>query len=157
MPWVRFENAWTAQRADEILASVGLTEYAETPAAELSTGLRRITDLAIQVAVRPKLVLLDEPTAGLAQREAEAFVPLLRRLVAELGASVLIVEHDMPVILGVTDRIYCLELGTVIAEGSPDAIRNDSRVIASYLGTTDSAAAMRSDALDASAAGRRAP
>jgi ABC-type branched-subunit amino acid transport system ATPase component/branched-subunit amino acid ABC-type transport system permease component len=150
MPWVRSANADTAKRADAILESLGLLAYAETPARELSTGLRRITDLAIQVALRPKLLLLDEPTAGVAQREAEAFVPLLRRLTADLGTSVLIVEHDMPVILSVTDRIYCLELGQIIAEGEPDEIRQDPNVIASYLGTGDGVAVQRSGPLTAS-------
>jgi ABC-type branched-subunit amino acid transport system ATPase component len=134
MPWVRLENAWTRARAVEILESLGLMDYADTAAVELPTGVRRICDLAVQIAVQPRLLLLDEPTAGLAQRESEAFVPLMRRLSSDLGTSVLIVEHDMPVILGVTDRIYCLELGRVIAEGTPDEIRQDPRVIESYIG-----------------------
>ena len=81
------------------------------------------------------MLLLDEPTGGVAQREAEAFGPLIVRIQRELGAAMLVIEHDMPLIMGISDRVYCLEAGHVIAEGPPAAIRDDPRVIASYLGT----------------------
>ena len=71
------------------------------------------------------MLCLDEPTAGLAQRETEAFGPLIIGIRAELDASVLVIEHDMPLIMGISDRVYCLELGAVIAEGAPDEVRND--------------------------------
>ena len=82
---------------------------------------------------------MDEPTAGLAQRETEAFGPLLINLRQELDASILIIEHDMPLIMSISDRVYCLESGTVIAHGDPDEVRNDPLVISSYLGTDDRA------------------
>jgi ABC-type branched-subunit amino acid transport system ATPase component len=88
---------------------------------------------------------LDEPTAGVAQREAEALVPLLHGIRRELDASVLIIEHDMPLVMEISDRIYCLEAGAVIAEGEPQSVRNDPLVIDSYLGTDDRAI-RRSDA-----------
>ena len=91
------------------------------------------------MAARPKVVLLDEPTAGVAQREAEAFGPLLRQIRAELDCAILIVEHDMPLLMGLCDRMYALETGRVIAEGTPDDIRQNPRVVASYLGTEESA------------------
>ncbi len=82
---------------------------------------------------------LDESTAGVAQRETEAFGPLLVRIRAELGASMLVIEHDMPLIMAISDRVYCLEAGRVIAQGAPEAVRNDPAVIASYLGTDERA------------------
>jgi ABC-type branched-subunit amino acid transport system ATPase component len=85
------------------------------------------------------VLLLDEPTAGVAQREAEAFGPLVRSLAAEIGASVLLIEHDMPLVMGISDRISCIEVGRTIACGAPEDIRRDPLVIASYLGTDDGA------------------
>jgi ABC-type multidrug transport system ATPase subunit len=118
----------------EILTSFGLADRADSRVSELSTGMRRICDLAAVVATEPSIVLLDEPTAGLAQREVEEFAPLLRRLRDDYGCSMLVVEHDMPMLMSLCDRIYCLEEGRVIAEGTPDEVRSDPRVIASYLG-----------------------
>ena len=145
-PWVRVSERRSRRAADDILDRFGLTPWADARAAELSTGTRRICDLAAQVATQPKLILLDEPTAGVAQREAEAFGPLLRQIRDELDCSVLIVEHDMPLLMGLCDRVYALEAGRVIADGTPDAIRNDARVVASYLGTEE-VAITRSGAL----------
>ena len=136
-PWVRFTERRTRVRADELIERLGLAAWANHPTGELSTGTRRICDLTAQMAARPKLLLLDEPTAGVAQREAEAFGPLLRRIRDELDGSILIIEHDMPLMLALADRIYCLEAGRVIAEGTPEEIRNNPRVIASYLGTDE--------------------
>ena len=86
------------------------------------------------------MLCLDEPTAGVAQRETEAFAPLVRRIRSELGAGILLIEHDMTVIMGVSDRVYCLESGSVISAGTPDEVRNDPLVVASYLGTASEAA-----------------
>ncbi len=85
------------------------------------------------------MICLDEPTAGVAQRETEAFAPLITRIQAELGASLLVIEHDMPFVMSISDRVYCLETGTIIAEGPPDQVRHDPRVVASYLGTDERA------------------
>jgi ABC-type branched-subunit amino acid transport system ATPase component len=106
---------------------------------ELSTGTRRIVELGALIALDSKLLLLDEPTAGVAQRETEAFGPLIQTIQRELGASILIIEHDMPMVMSISDRIYCLEAGRVIAEGDPQAIRTNPAVIASYLGTDERA------------------
>jgi ABC-type branched-subunit amino acid transport system ATPase component/ABC-type branched-subunit amino acid transport system permease subunit len=144
-PWLRMAERHKQERADAVLAQLGLTERADTLVGELSTGMRRVCDLAAVVAAAPAIVLLDEPTAGLAQREVEAFAPLLRDLRDRVGASVLIVEHDMALMMALCDRIYCLEAGRVIAEGTPDEIRADPRVVASYLGA-DPAAVERSGA-----------
>ncbi len=115
----------------------GLTPWADALLSELSTGTRRICDLAAQVVAEPKLLLLDEPTAGVAQREAEAFGPMIRGIRDDLGCAILIVEHDMPLLMGVCDRVYAMEAGRVIAEGTPTEIRDDPAVIASYLGTDE--------------------
>jgi ABC-type branched-subunit amino acid transport system ATPase component len=86
-----------------------------------------------------RVLCLDEPTAGIAQRETEAFGPLMLRIRDELHASLLVIEHDMPVIMGISDRVYCLEAGAMLSVGAPEAVRNDPRVIASYLGTDERA------------------
>jgi ABC-type branched-subunit amino acid transport system ATPase component/ABC-type branched-subunit amino acid transport system permease subunit len=138
-PWAQVAEVRTRMAADEIIDRFGLRPWADTLTSELSTGTRRICDLAAQVAAGPELLLLDEPTAGVAQREAEAFGPLLRRIRDELDCSVLIVEHDMPLLMGLCDRVYAMESGRVIAEGTPVEIRNNLRVVESYLGTGETA------------------
>ena len=136
----RLDRAVRGQ-ADEILAFLGLGPFGERFISELSTGTRRIVELGCLMAAEARLLCLDEPTAGIAQRESEAFGPLLLRLREELSASLLVIEHDMPLVMAISDRIYCLEAGVIIAEGPPDAVRNDPRVIASYLGTDEQAIA----------------
>jgi ABC-type branched-subunit amino acid transport system ATPase component len=127
------------READEIIDYLGLGRYADTLMAELSTGTRRIVELASLIALDSKLLLLDEPTAGVAQKETEAFGPLIRSIQQDLGSSILIIEHDMPMVMSISDRIYCLEAGAVIAEGTPLEVRNNPAVIASYLGTDERA------------------
>jgi ABC-type branched-subunit amino acid transport system ATPase component/ABC-type branched-subunit amino acid transport system permease subunit len=123
--------------ADDILAALGLGDAADQPAAALSTGTRRLVELAGQLALGARVVLLDEPTAGLSQHETEAFGPRLREIQRDLDAAVLLIEHDMPLVMSVSDRVYCLEAGLVIAEGSPAQVRADPLVIATYLGADD--------------------
>jgi ABC-type branched-subunit amino acid transport system ATPase component len=134
-PWVRASESDSRREAESIVERFGLSAWRDVLVSDLSTGTRRICDLAAQVAARPNLLLVDEPTAGVAQREAEAFGPLLRRIRTELDCAVLIVEHDMPLLMGLCDRIYAMELGQVIASGTPDEILAHPKVIASYLGT----------------------
>jgi ABC-type branched-subunit amino acid transport system ATPase component len=124
---------------ERLMKMTGLTDYAERRASQLSTGTRRIVDLTCILAQRPQLLCLDEPTAGVAQRETEVFGPLLRRIQDELGCSILLIEHDMPLILSLSDVVYAMESGRVIASGDPDTVKNDPRVVASYLGTTEEA------------------
>jgi ABC-type branched-subunit amino acid transport system permease subunit/ABC-type branched-subunit amino acid transport system ATPase component len=125
--------------ADDVIAFLGLGRYANHPIASLSTGSRRIVELACLLAQEARLLLLDEPTAGVAQREAEAFGPLIASLRKELDATVVIIEHDIPLVSSMSDRLYCLALGEVIAEGTPDAVRTDPAVVAAYLGTDERA------------------
>ena len=147
-PWVRTTERQVEREARTIVKRFGLEYWADTQTSQLSTGTRRICDLAAQVAAKPKLLLLDEPTAGVAQREAEAFGPLVAGIRSELDCAILIVEHDMPLLMGLCDRMYALEAGAVIAEGTPDEIRHNPRVVASYLGT-QAVAISRSGAVDA--------
>jgi ABC-type branched-subunit amino acid transport system ATPase component/branched-subunit amino acid ABC-type transport system permease component len=144
-PWVRITERQVRREARQLAERFGLGPWADVQTSQLSTGTRRICDLAAQVATRPKLLLLDEPTAGVAQREAEAFGPLVSDIRDELDCAILIVEHDMPLLMSLCDRMYALEAGAVIAEGTPEEIRHDPRVVASYLGT-DEAAISRSGA-----------
>jgi ABC-type branched-subunit amino acid transport system ATPase component/ABC-type branched-subunit amino acid transport system permease subunit len=134
-PWLRRSERAKRARALVTLDEFGLADRADSLTGELSTGMRRVCDIAGVAAAAPTVVLLDEPTAGLAQREVEEFAPMLRQMRDRYGASVLLVEHDMPLMMSLCDRIYCLEAGKVIAEGTPAEIRANPRVIASYLGT----------------------
>ena len=121
--------------ADDLIDFLGLGSYADRSIAELSTGTRRIVELASLLALDARVLCLDEPTAGLAQRETESFCPLIQAVQSELHATVILIEHDMPLIMSLSDRVYCLESGSVIATGSPAEVRADPAVIASYLGT----------------------
>jgi ABC-type branched-subunit amino acid transport system ATPase component len=143
-PSLRAERRKEVEAA-ELISFLGLERYADFFVSDLSTGTRRITELACLGALRPRMILLDEPTAGVAQREAEAFGPLIVSIASELGATLVLIEHDIPLVMSISDRVYCLEAGAVISEGKPDIVRKDPRVIAAYLGT-DERAIRRSDA-----------
>jgi len=132
----RADEAAVAARADEVLELVGLSAHADKPAMELSTGMLRLCELAAVVSLRPRLLLLDEPSSGIAQKETEALGPLLRRLAGYLGATVLLIEHDMPLIMGISDRMVAMAQGRVIAQGTPAEVREDPQVLTSYLGAT---------------------
>jgi ABC-type branched-subunit amino acid transport system ATPase component/ABC-type branched-subunit amino acid transport system permease subunit len=137
-PTNRWERAKRTD-ADDILDLLQLGAHANQRIEDLSTGTRRVVELACLVANGAKVLLLDEPTGGIAQREAEAFVPVVQRIQRDLDASMLVIEHDMPMIMAISTRIYCLEAGRVISSGAPHAVGNDPLVIASYLGTDDRA------------------
>ena len=130
-----------AAEVDRLVETMGLGAYREKLTGELSTGTRRIVDLACIMAQDPEVLLLDEPSGGIAQRETEALGPLLRKVRDDTGCSILIIEHDMPMLRGLCDRLVALELGAVIAEGAPEEVLTHPAVIASYLGTDDSAIA----------------
>ena len=134
-------------RADRLL---GLGRYGDSYISDLSTGTRASS--SSPVCWRSMLCVVPGRAAGLAQRETEAFGPVIIDIRRQLDASVLVIEHDMPLIMGISDRVYCLELGVVIAEGQPDQVRNDPAVIASYLGTDERAIARSGSAGEASPA-----
>jgi branched-chain amino acid transport system ATP-binding protein len=130
---VRLEEdvAWTVADLVELM---NLGAYRDKFVRELSTGTRRIVDLAMAIAHDPRVLLLDEPSSGIAQRETEALGPLLQRIRQEAGCALLVIEHDMPLITSVSNRIVALELGHPIAEGTPEEVVRDPQVVASYLG-----------------------
>jgi len=130
-----------AVRVEELIELMGLGDYRWSFVRELSTGTRRVVDLACLVAHRPAVILLDEPTSGIAQREVEALAPVIRRLRDEMGASLVIVEHDIPFVSDVSDRLLALEQGRVITTGPPADVLAHPDVIESYLGTSGAAIA----------------
>ena len=126
-------------KVDELIELMGLGAFREKLTGELSTGSRRIVDLACILAQDPKVLMLDEPSGGVAQKETEALGPLLLRVRDHTGCSLLVIEHDMPLLRSICDRMVALELGGVIAEGTPEEVLEHPRVIESYLGTDESA------------------
>jgi len=127
------------QKVDELVELMGLGAFREKLTGELSTGSRRIVDLACILAQEPRVLMLDEPSGGVAQKETEALAPLLLRVREHTGCSILVIEHDMPLLRAICDRMVALELGGVIAQGTPDEVLAHPRVIESYLGTDESA------------------
>jgi branched-chain amino acid transport system ATP-binding protein len=126
-------------KAEELLEVMGLGSFREKLTGELSTGSRRIVDLACILAQDPQVLMLDEPSGGVAQKETEALGPLLLRVREHTGCSVVVIEHDMPLLSTICDRMIALELGGIIAEGTPAEVLEHPAVVESYLGTDESA------------------
>ena len=139
LPAVYDDEERTALRVHELIELMNLGDYQNSFVRELSTGTRRVVDLACIAAHRPVMVLLDEPSSGIAQREVEALAPVLRRLRDEMGASLLVIEHDIPLISSISDRLVALDQGAVLAEGPPADVLNHADVIESYLGNNAAA------------------
>jgi len=134
-PWVRREEREVRERAREVLRYVGLDdEVMEHVAANLSYGDQRRVEIARALASEPSLLLLDEPTAGMNPQESASLTAFMERLRDERGLTILLIEHDMKVVMGVSERITVLDHGEKIAEGKPEEIREDPRVIQAYLG-----------------------
>ena len=134
LPAVLESERDVAYTVDDLIELMNLQAFRDKFVSELSTGSRRIVDLAMAIAHDPAVLLLDEPSSGIAQRETEALGPLLQHIQAETGCAMLVIEHDMPLITSVSDQIIALDLGTVIVQDRPDAVISDPRVVSSYLG-----------------------
>jgi ABC-type branched-subunit amino acid transport system ATPase component/ABC-type branched-subunit amino acid transport system permease subunit len=129
---------WSERRllaaASELLGWAGLGAVRDTPVRELSTGTRRLVELTCLVALGPQLLLLDEPSAGVAQAETDALGDLLVGLRSTLGVSMIVVEHDIPLVMRLADRVLCMADGAVVASGTPTQVQADPQVVAAFLG-----------------------
>ncbi|MHB8439073.1 MAG: ATP-binding cassette domain-containing protein [Acidimicrobiales bacterium] len=144
LPALQDSESDVAFTVEELIELLNLQAFRDKLVSELSTGSRRIVDLAMAIAHHPTVLILDEPSSGIAQREAEALGPLLVKIRAETQCSMLVIEHDMPLITSISDEIIALELGSVVVRGTPDAVIADQRVIESYLGGGGGVASRRS-------------
>jgi ABC-type branched-subunit amino acid transport system ATPase component len=133
----RGERAAIAEATEKAMAQCGITEVAKARAGRLSTGQRRLVELARALAGDFRLLLLDEPSSGLDATESDQFTALLKGVVAELGIGILIVEHDMTVISGLCDYAYVLDFGQLLFEGLPNDVLTSDLVRKAYLGTED--------------------
>jgi branched-chain amino acid transport system ATP-binding protein len=133
LPSVAREEKELAKEASQILRFVGLEARADQPASSLPYGELRLLEVAVALAAQPKLLLLDEPVSGMNPVETDSFMKLLAQIRAQ-GITVLLVEHDMKMVMGVSDRIVCLNHGRVIATGSPAEIQRNPEVVRAYLG-----------------------
>jgi len=130
----KYRTPEVVEEAMSIIEDVGLADYADQPAKVLPIGHMRRLEIARALALRPKLLLLDEPTAGMSAKEIEEISELVRRLRDEKGITIMLVEHNMRVAMGLSDRMYVLNYGKVIAEGTPEEVRENPLVIEAYLG-----------------------
>jgi branched-chain amino acid transport system ATP-binding protein len=137
-PWIsRHERIVIRRRVEELIDTVDLNGKTNRVVGEMAHGDQRVVEVAVALAVKPRLLLLDEPTAGMGDHETDHMVGLIRKLHAEQGMSILFIEHDMDIVFGIAQRITVLDQGRVLAEGTPDAISSDAKVRAAYLGTIE--------------------
>ncbi|HMC51329.1 MAG TPA: ATP-binding cassette domain-containing protein, partial [Acidimicrobiales bacterium] len=137
LPAVTLSEEDVDHRVEEVLRLLGLRAFRDKFVSELSTGSRRMVEIAAILAHRPSVLLLDEPSSGIAQKETEALGPLLREVQRHLGCSMLVIEHDMPLITGLADHLVALDRGSVVVQGLPQEVLHHPVVVESYLGTRD--------------------
>ena len=156
-PALRESEEDVAYTVSDLIDLMNLGDYRDKFVSELSTGSRRVVDLAMAIAHDPRVLLLDEPSSGIAQRETEALGPLLLRIREETGCAMLVIEHDMQLIQALSDEIIALELGRVLLQGPADVVMSDPRVVSSYLGGDVSTIERSGAAKPAVAAGAKVP
>ncbi|HZU74869.1 MAG TPA: MFS transporter [Acidimicrobiales bacterium] len=137
IPTVTRGEARLERRIERLVEMFGLQALRNKFVRELSTGQRRLVDMACVLATEPKVLLLDEPSSGIAQREAEELGPLLRRIQQDTGCSMLVIEHDMPLLVSVAPELIALDQGTFVVRGPADEVLEHPQVVASYLGTSE--------------------
>jgi branched-chain amino acid transport system ATP-binding protein len=139
LPGARREERLLVDQAEVLLELVGLSAFRDTAASSLPVGAQKLVELCRALMARPRLLLLDEPAAGLNDSETAELAALLRA-VRDNGVTVLVVEHNMSLVMDVADQVIVLDLGSLIASGTPQEVQRDARVIEAYLGTEEAAA-----------------
>ena len=134
MPTAAASERVVTARVEELVELVGLGAFGDKFVGELSTGSRRMVEIACLLGIEPRILLLDEPSSGIAQKEAEALGPILRDVQRHLGASILVIEHSMPLLTSIADHLVALDRGRVVTEGEPDDVLTHDHVVTSYLG-----------------------
>ncbi len=141
LPWVVDSEDKVKARVEELIELLGLGAFRDKYIHELSTGSRRVVDLACVLAHKPSVLLLDEPSSGIAQKEAEALGPLLDQIRTLTGASLLVIEHDVPLLTSISDRMIALDLGEIVTIGAPIDVVRDPRVVSAYMGESEAVVA----------------
>jgi len=135
LPSATREEKAILQQATDLVQLMGMGAFAEKFAAELSYGTLRLLEMACMLALQPSMLLLDEPASGISQKETEALGPLLLRIKEQTSATILMIEHDMPLVMSLCDWVYCLDAGRNLSDGTTDVVQSDPAVVEAYLGT----------------------